>query len=76
MDALVRTAAARGMTGLTLWRTTDGRWQGNRKTADGGWRCVTADDPVVALLGALDGEATVAAIHPVPEKVAPEDVFG
>ena len=77
LETLLRKAEAdKRLGGLTLWRTSAGRWQGNVRHPDNdGWCCMVADDPVDALRAALTGKQIVAAVHP-PAKDADGGAFG
>ncbi len=48
LDDMIREAASRGLSGLTLWPGRDGLWQANAKRGDG-WRVEHAADPADAL---------------------------
>lgn len=69
LEQAITEAARQGrLDGLTLWPTTDGRYQGNHKIGSG-WQVHIADDPVTALLGALG-------VSGLTNDKDGEDVFG
>lgn len=57
LDDMIREAASRGLSGLTLWKTSDGRYQANAKHGDG-WRVEHSIDPADALRLVLSTFAT------------------
>lgn len=57
-----------GLAGLTLWRTSDGRWQASTTTDRVSWRVVIRDEPGEAILAVLNKTET--------EEPEQGDVFG
>jgi len=50
IDEMLREAEKSGLTGFTLWRTTDGEWQAStRRKGDKGFTVHTDTDPVSAV---------------------------
>jgi len=73
LDDTLREAASRGLTGLTLWPTQDGRWQANaRRAGSTGWRVEFAADPADALRLVLSEKTT----DTTPQPQAEDDIFG
>lgn len=66
-EAITRAAREGRLHTLTLWRTREG-WQANAKTPEGGWCCITTDDPAAGLLRAVSGLTT--------DKHDEGDIFG
>lgn len=72
--ALKQAVTVDRITGLTLWRTSEGRWQAGIRRKDGvSWNVVTDDDPTVAVLAALSGKQAEPPPAPVSEDFG---VFG
>jgi hypothetical protein len=71
LEQALREAAKRGLSGLTLWPTSDGRWQANAKRGNG-WLVEHAADPVDALRLALSPLSEPKADTTPPE----QDIFG
>jgi hypothetical protein len=66
--ALKHAVSVDRITGLTLWRTFEGRWQASIRRKDGvSWNVVTLDDPVEAVLAALSGKKVEPPPAPVSE---------
>jgi len=58
MGVLLDRAAKLGMTGLTLWKTTQG-WQANFQINREGWHVCTHPDPAVAVYTVLSQNITI-----------------
>lgn len=69
IEEAISDAVSRGVCGLTIYPTSDGRWQASSTTDRVGWRVFVDADPVVAFRAALAGKLERA---PAPQ----EDVFG
>lgn len=69
LETALADALDRGVCGLTIFATSDGRWQASSTTDRVGWSIFVDADPVVALQAALAGKLERA---PAPQ----EDVFG
>lgn len=69
LEEAIADAVSRGVCGLTLYPTTDRRWQASSTTDRVGWSIFVDADPVAALQAALAGK--------LERTTAPqEDVFG
>jgi len=54
-DALIAETIGNGLRGLTLFRTSEGRWQAAVTYDRESWRVMFDADPVIAIQKVLDG---------------------